>query len=515
MFASLTARAAAAAADVAGVIGVAFARVVGRARDDDATVARAPSVHRVAKSRASLARVTSRARRCVAPRAMQTLSPSASRGARDAASRARASDGEDARPSERARATHRAVVKIQNAVRRYMRAKRGRGRDGRDGEDAATRAMRDVRARGLKCSLLVLVWFSTGTGLALFNKQILGVERGGFPCPIFLTSMQFAMQYAMARACLGAGVLEDAEKARGKREEVPSEVYWRNLAPVGAAMALDIALSNLSLAFITVSVYTVAKTSTIVFTLGLAFLFRFERPTWFLGGVVTLVVVGQVMSVEGDAQFDVFGFIMCLIAALMSALRWIFSQRVMHRDRDEPGDHAKGIKDSHHVSHPVVFVSLIYPIMFVIVFTFSSLKERWWFAIPHSKWLASPIDVFVDLVVFACGASMAFCLTLAEFELLNETSAMSMMFIGVLKDIINIVCGMLLFGDKFGSANVVGLGLCMVGVVGYNKYKWEQLKLKALTSQRRGDDSDAVPLVEITSISSTSPRRRLDDFTIA
>ena len=73
--------------------------------------------------------------------------------------------------------------------------------------------------------------------MALFNKQILGVERGGFPCPIFLTSMQFAMQYAMARACLGAGVLEDAEKARGKREEVPSEVYWRNLAPVGAAMA--------------------------------------------------------------------------------------------------------------------------------------------------------------------------------------------------------------------------------------------------------------------------------------
>jgi hypothetical protein len=55
----------------------------------------------------------------------------------------------------------------------------------------------------------------------------------------------------------------------------------------------------------------------------------------------------------------------------------------------------------------------------------------------------------------------------------------------------------------------------MVGVVGYNKYKWEQLKLKALTSQRLGDDSDAVPLVEITSISSTSPRRRLDDFTIA
>jgi solute carrier family 35 protein C2 len=167
------------------------------------------------------------------------------------------------------------------------------------------------------------------------------------------------------------------------------------------------------------------------------------------------------------------------------------------------------------VSHPVVFVYLIYPIMFIIVFTFSSLKEQWWIAIPHSKWLKSPIDVFVDFIVFACGASMAFCLTLAEFELLNETSAMSMMFIGVLKDIVNIVCGMLLFGDKFGTANVMGLGLCMLGVVGYNKYKWEQLKLKTLMSQRRGGDADGVPLVEITAISSTSPRRRSNDFTIA
>ena len=100
-------------------------------------------------------------------------------------------------------------------------------------------------------------------------------------------------------------------------------------------MGLDIALSNLSLVFITVSTYTVVKTSTIVFTLGLAFLFRFERPTWYLGAVVGAVVVGQVMSAEAsNAQFNSVGFYICLASALMSALRWILSQRVMHRDKD-------------------------------------------------------------------------------------------------------------------------------------------------------------------------------------
>lgn len=145
----------------------------------------------------------------------------------------------------------------------------------------------------------------------------------------------------------------------------------------------------------------------------------------------------------------------------------------MYCDCDEFGDYAKGIKDSYYVSYSVVFVFLIYLIMFVIVFMFFLLKEWWWFVILYLKWFVSFIDVFVDLVVFVCGASMAFCLILVEFELFNEMSVMFMMFIGVLKDIINIVCGMLFFGDKFGFVNVVGFGFCMVGVVGYNKYKWE------------------------------------------
>ena len=101
------------------------------------------------------------------------------------------------------------------------------------------------------------------------------------------------------------------------------------------------------------------------------------RPTWFLGTIVAMVTVGQIMSVEGDSQFNLTGFVIVIIAALMSALRWTLAQRVMHRDPNAPGDHATGIKSSHLVDHPVVFVYLLMPVMCVTVFIFSCVKEKW------------------------------------------------------------------------------------------------------------------------------------------
>jgi len=141
----------------------------------------------------------------------------------------------------------RAVVKIQNAIRRFIRKRR----DGRD-RDAAARVMREVRGRAVKCALLTLAWFATGLGLALFNKQILGQKRGGFPAPLLLTAIQFAMQFLFAKTAMRMGVIEQAERKNGRREPVPNDVYWKSLAPVGITMGLDIALSNLSLVFITV-----------------------------------------------------------------------------------------------------------------------------------------------------------------------------------------------------------------------------------------------------------------------
>ena len=44
-------------------------------------------------------------------------------------------------------------------------------------------------AKFLKCAILTTSWFGLSTALALFNKEVFGRRHGGFPAPLFLTSV--------------------------------------------------------------------------------------------------------------------------------------------------------------------------------------------------------------------------------------------------------------------------------------------------------------------------------------
>jgi hypothetical protein len=56
--------------------------------------------------------------------------------------------------------------------------------------------------------------------------------------------------------------------------------------------------------------------------------------------------------------------------------------------------------------------------------------ERWWVTLPGSPWLDDPKDVLVDLGITTAGAAMAFIMSMSEFELVKETTAVSVMVIG-------------------------------------------------------------------------------------
>lgn len=93
-----------------------------------------------------------------------------------------------------------------------------------------------------------------GSTLALFNKEVFGRRHGGFPAPLFLTSVQFSIQYLIADL-----TLKFAAPSLKPKRPIPWGVYLTQVAPVGVAMGLDIGLSNLSLVYVTVSFYTLAK----------------------------------------------------------------------------------------------------------------------------------------------------------------------------------------------------------------------------------------------------------------
>lgn len=104
------------------------------------------------------------------------------------------------------------------------------------------------------------------------------------------------------------------------------EVWKRTVLPNGVATGLDIAFSNASYAFITLSFYTMCKSSAPLFLLFFAFLWGIETPTWSLAGTIAIISTGLLMLVAGEVEFDVFGFFLVITAACMSGLRWTITQ---------------------------------------------------------------------------------------------------------------------------------------------------------------------------------------------
>lgn len=129
------------------------------------------------------------------------------------------------------------------------------------------------------------------------------------------------------------------------------------MVPNGTATGLDIGLSNFSLSLITLSFYTMCKSTTPIFLLAFCFLWRIERrapaappgapaapgrvsqqacadagggpprrPSWGLAGVVGVISAGLALLVAGETEFDGLGFALVMAASALSGLRWTITQ---------------------------------------------------------------------------------------------------------------------------------------------------------------------------------------------
>ena len=363
---------------------------------------------------------------------------------------------------------------------------------------------RDTKWLYMKCAVLATLWFVLSASLALYNKAIF--SKKGFPAPLLYTSCQFFMQWLLATWALQwPQLFNDRDKrfvTRG-RPVVPTDSWMRTILPVGFFMGLDIGLSNISLVYITVSFYTLTKTTSLIFTLFVSFITGMEKFSWTLTGIVVTVMLGEAAAVIGETQFNAIGFFICLSAAAVSAVRWVVAQKVMHSSSS----------NKYGLHHPVILLYHAMPVMTVVTFSFSCVHEQWWEA---EKWDAKQwsfhtskewAEAFATVLFGAC---MAFGMTLSEFELLKTTSAITVMIIGTAKDLITIGASVVIYGDVLDAYNVCGLFLCLMGIIGYNNFKLQKMKKEALTG-KTGDIDDGLPLPVFVSKSSAYNKEDDDD----
>jgi len=310
----------------------------------------------------------------------------------------------------------------------------------------------------------MLGWFFFSAILSSYNKYVFGEDHMNFPCPLLLTSIHFSIQWTfshVACACF-------PEQLGAKRVDTMTWKEWAWISiPCGLTTALDVGLSNLSLKYITLTFYTMVKSSTPIFVLFWAWLFKIERITWRLIAVIMVIAAGELMTVYGedDGTFRFWGFILCLTASVLSGLRWTLVQTLLQK-LDPP------------LESTIVTMKILAPSMFFSMLVLSGLIEEPWTKVAEVK--AQGDDLVTVIVLGVIGGSIAVAMILCEFWLILKASAIILMIGGVIKELTTISIGVMLFKDRLNLLNSIGVFIVFLGVISYKfVFHLQQQELQA------------------------------------
>ncbi|KAE8226165.1 hypothetical protein CF319_g1196 [Tilletia indica] len=379
--------------------------------------------------------------------------------------------------SRRLSRTNSAAAELQGAF--------GFGGDQSQGGGSAGRTVQERRraywrSAGLNL-LLIASWYLFSTLISLYNKWMFDKKHYNFAYPLFVTCFHMIVQAVLSASALCIFERQLVAKRPNGRRERPTFAEWgTKVVPCGIATALDVGLSNLSLKTITLTFYTMCKSSNLAFVLFFAFLFRLEKVRLSLIGIIGLITIGVIMMVAAETQFVLVGAIEVLTASAMGGIRWALAQMLLDgRGRNNGMGMAR---------NPIATIFWLAPIMAVSMAVASMIVEDWRVVLTSRHFRDFAASMKTLGLVTAPGV-LAFCMHLSEFALIQRTSVVTLSVAGIFKEVSTIILASTIFGDELTPINVTGLCITILGIVLYN---WLKYRLTVNASSSGGGNADAI-----------------------
>lgn len=270
----------------------------------------------------------------------------------------------------------------------------------------------------------------------------------GFHYPLFMTLVHLAINF-----CLSALTRKAMQRWTGKARVILSWTdYFNKVAPTALATALDIGLSNWSFLFITVSLYTMTKSTAVLFILFFSLVFKLEEPNPFLILVVLLIAGGLFMFTFESTQFNLKGFIMVLLASFLGGIRWTLTQVLMQKA--ELG-----------LQNPVDTMYHLQPLMFLDLFPLFLYNEGLSLSMTERFFRVTELlPLLNSIITLSIGGLLAFGLGFSEFLLVSRTSSLTLSISGIIKEVFILLLSTSLLGDKMSLINWLGFAVCLCGI---------------------------------------------------
>ena len=248
-----------------------------------------------------------------------------------------------------------------------------------------------------------------------------------------------------------------------------------NLALVAFSLlfTINIAISNVSLAMVSVPFHQVVRATTPLFT---TVLFRIlYNRTFSTNTYLSLlpIVLGVTLAVYGDDfRYTDLGFILTFLGVILAAFKTIVTNRMM------TGSLALSFWEILLRMSPLAFVQSIFYAYFTgelgrfIIFLHDDLFNN---TIPSTRATATPLGF--ALVMLGNGF-LAFALNVSSFSTNKVAGALTMTVCANIKQCLTIVLGILLFNVHLNMMNMWGILITVCGGVGYSLVELDSKKKK-------------------------------------
>uniref|UniRef100_A0A182Y106 Sugar phosphate transporter domain-containing protein n=1 Tax=Anopheles stephensi TaxID=30069 RepID=A0A182Y106_ANOST len=310
--------------------------------------------------------------------------------------------------------------------------------------DVRTKTKNAFANRIVVTLVLIVCYFSLSIGLTFYQRHLLQ----HFKLPLFVVLYHLVIKLmlsAVVRAVLRC-------VTRKPRILLDWRTSVRKILPTGLASGIDISFSNWGLELVKISLYTMTKSTTIVFILIFAILLKLEKKSWSLGAIVVMISGGLFMFTYKSTQFDALGFSFLLFASLSSGIRWTFAQLIMQKSK--LGLH-----------NPIDMIFHMQPWMILSVLPFTIGFEGRKLVEGFHMVQQLPSNIVVDMwAKISIGAFIAFAMEVSEFMVLTNTSSLTLSVAGIFKEICQLVLAVELNDEHLSMVNVLGLVMCLGGI---------------------------------------------------
>ncbi|XP_067643533.1 solute carrier family 35 member C2 [Eurosta solidaginis] len=316
----------------------------------------------------------------------------------------------------------------------------------------------------------VLLYLALSISLTFYQQKL--IKKLKFPISI-------VTYHLITKLLLSATARSLYKLCVGKtRVKIDLRTSWQKLAPAGVASGIDIGFSNWGLELVSISLYTMTKSSTIVFILVFAIMLGLEKKSMFLFLIVGLIAMGLFMFTYESAEFNALGFIFILLASLSSGIRWSFAQFVMQKSK--LGLHNP--IDMIYFMQPWMILSLL---PFLVTFEAQDLYD----VLLNLPNISNHVILF-NIFYVSFGAILAFLMECSEYLVLSKTSGLTLSIAGVFKDICQLALGVQINGDQLSLINVLGLIVCIIGISMHLLHKYLTFTKLDATLHRHNDVHD-------------------------